>query len=116
MNTAHSDAAAHAELARKQTLVIRREFSTSLERLWQAWTDPVEIAQWMGRAIVTHCDTLEMDVKAGGRYRIRMHVSDGTTPTVYGNFREVQPMRRLSFTWQWEGKDTAPEAGLCFSI
>ena len=48
----------------------------------------------------------ESDLKVGGRYRIVMRDSDGKENRVGGVYREIDPGRRLSFTWAWE---SAPE-------
>jgi uncharacterized protein YndB with AHSA1/START domain len=42
-----------------------------------------------------------MDVRAGGRYRIRFATDDGERHEVGGEYREVELHRRLVFTWAW---------------
>ena len=43
----------------------------------------------------------EMDVRAGGRYRISFKTEDGESHEVGGVYREVVPDSRLVFTWAW---------------
>ncbi|HSR80265.1 MAG TPA: SRPBCC domain-containing protein [Hyphomicrobiaceae bacterium] len=43
----------------------------------------------------------EMDVRAGGRYRISFKSQDGEYHEVGGVYREVVPDSRLVFTWAW---------------
>jgi uncharacterized protein YndB with AHSA1/START domain len=44
----------------------------------------------------------ELDVRAGGRYRIAFHTQDGEEHEVAGNYEDVVENRRLSFTWAWK--------------
>jgi uncharacterized protein YndB with AHSA1/START domain len=43
----------------------------------------------------------DMDVRVGGRYRIRFQTEDGESHEVGGIYREVVPDSRLQFTWAW---------------
>ncbi|MEZ0301836.1 MAG: SRPBCC domain-containing protein [Hyphomicrobiaceae bacterium] len=43
----------------------------------------------------------EMNVRVGGRYRIRFKTEDGESHEVGGIYREVVPNSRLQFTWAW---------------
>lgn len=48
----------------------------------------------------------ELDVRTGGRYRIRFETPDGERHEVAGEYQEVVPQRRLAFSWAWH---TTPE-------
>lgn len=54
--------------------------------------DPDRYVQWMGREAT-------LEATSGGSYRV--HVRDGVEAV--GEFVEVDPPRRLVFTWDWEG-------------
>jgi uncharacterized protein YndB with AHSA1/START domain len=43
----------------------------------------------------------ELDVRPGGRYRIRFHMPDGEEHEVSGMYEEVVPHERLVFSWAW---------------
>ncbi len=50
----------------------------------------------------------EVDLRAGGRYRIAM--KDRQTGEMHitgGTYQEVSPPERLVFTWLWEGQNPA---------
>jgi uncharacterized protein YndB with AHSA1/START domain len=55
----------------------------------------------MGPAPVT-VESAELDARVGGRYRIAMD-STGTKYVATGEYREIDPGRRLVMTWGWEG-------------
>ena len=42
-----------------------------------------------------------MDVREGGRYRIRFHTPDGEQHDVSGAYQVVEANRRLVFSWAW---------------
>lgn len=83
------------------TLVIRRTFAASVERLYEAWTDPVALRRWLCPGDMTVPEA-EADVRAGGRYRITMRAPDGALHVTGGEYREVVPNERLVFSWKWE--------------
>jgi uncharacterized protein YndB with AHSA1/START domain len=87
-------------------LVIRRTYSSPPERVYEAWTDPQLASQFLCPAGMTVSD-IEMDVRAGGKFRIAMLMPDGEPYVAYGVYREVQRPSRLSMTWQWE--ENSPE-------
>ncbi len=83
----------------KPSLTIKRRFKATPAQVYQAWTDPAQLARWMGGPEVTAAEA-EADVRVGGRYHVRM-----TTATdehnVGGVYREVLPNEKLVFTWTW---------------
>jgi uncharacterized protein YndB with AHSA1/START domain len=84
------------------TLLITRTFNAPRERVFDAWTDPKQIAKWIGPRTVRP-EVKEMSAKAGGRYRIHMRRDDGADgPMVGGQYREIVRPERLVFTWMWE--------------
>jgi len=44
----------------------------------------------------------EPDVRPGGRYPIAFPAPGGEEPRVSGEYAEVVPARRLSFSWAWQ--------------
>src|SRR5438552_2469046 len=87
-------------------LVLTQLIEGPVEAVYRAWTDPRVLAQWWGPGGFGSAD---MDVRPGGAYRIRMRSYDGDQMlTVTGTYREVEPPRRLVFTWRWE--DGVPDA------
>ncbi len=89
-------------------LVIRRTYDAAPERVYAAWTDPSIAKHFLGPGEVC-AQEVEMDVRAGGTYRIAMRRPQGDVWTVVGEYREVVPNRRLSMTWRWLEDDPADE-------
>jgi uncharacterized protein YndB with AHSA1/START domain len=85
------------------TLTLERRLEAPPERLFRAWTDPGELARWFAPDPEFAIE-VEVDLKVGGAYRVAMgpHV-------VRGVYREVDPPRRLVFTWRWDTAASSPE-------
>lgn len=82
------------------TLTLERRFRHSRERVFNAWTQVDAIRRWMGPEGMT-CDGAEADVRVGGEYRFPMTNKDGGISEVFGTYTEIDPPKRLAFTWAW---------------
>lgn len=112
--------------ARKKTneLKISRVFDAPVEAVWDAWTDPEQVARWWGPrgfSITTH----SKDLRPGGTWVYTMHGPDGTdypNITTYHVVREREalvydhgasedrpPLFRVSVTFAARGERTAME-------
>ena len=87
-----------------RTLVIERVFRAPPDRVFRAWTDPIELAKWWGPEGLT-APEVDLDVRDGGAWRTVMEAPDGQRMTVSGVFREIRPPERLVMTWGWIGED-----------
>lgn len=85
----------------KPSLTIKRRFNAAPAKVFAAWTDPEKVKRWMGGHEIKSVQA-ETDPRAGGRYRIVMHASDGEEHDVSGVYREVVPNEKLMFTWAWK--------------
>jgi uncharacterized protein YndB with AHSA1/START domain len=85
----------------KPSLEIKRFINAARERVYSAWTDPSELKQWFGPDTV-ETKNLVADVRVGGEFRWELTSCDGEAMTVRGEYRELQPGRKIVFTWQWD--------------
>lgn len=75
---------------------ITRLYNAPVQAVWNAWTDPVEAAQWWGPrgfTITTH----SKDVRAGGIWHYTMHGPDGTDYPNKTLYHDVIPMQKLVY-------------------
>jgi uncharacterized protein YndB with AHSA1/START domain len=80
---------------------IERDFDAPRALVWEAYTDPDLMTEWLGPRRLT-MTVQEMDVRTGGSYRYT-HRSPGSGPFVFfGEFLEVEPPRLLVQTFQFE--------------
>ena len=75
------------------SLVLSRVFDTPIAAVWHAWTDPDAIAKWWGPHGMQASASL--DVRAGGRFSVTMHATDGTDYPMTGEYRDVVDGRSL---------------------
>jgi uncharacterized protein YndB with AHSA1/START domain len=80
-------------------LVTRRTIRAPAARLFDAWTQPDQLRAWWGPRPVT-CSGAEVDLRAGGRYRIDNLLPDGRTLIIEGEFHVVEPPHKLVYTWR----------------
>src|SRR6185437_14561454 len=76
-----------------------RTYAAPRELVWDAWTDPDQMAQWWGpRGVTTPRESIELDLRPGGRIRFEM-VDDasGTRYPNSGTVLEVDPPSRLVY-------------------
>lgn len=67
------------------------------DRVWRAWTDGRELAQWWGPHGYTN-PVAEADVRPEGALRIVMRSPDNVDLQMSGRFLDVDPPYRLVFT------------------
>jgi uncharacterized protein YndB with AHSA1/START domain len=94
-------------------LEIRRVFDASPEALFDAWFTREQWQAWIGPENC-QCEVPVLEPKVGGRYSIKMILSDGRVIPVDGVFKIVDrpsstKAGTLAFTWSWalnKGADT----------
>lgn len=79
---------------------LTRRFPDSPETLFRAFTDPDALRQWWGPKDF-RIDTIEFPAAVGAAYRVTLTAPDGSRWAHEGRFLEVDPPRRLVYTWQW---------------
>ena len=80
-----------------------RTYAAPRQLVWDAWTDPDQLARWWGpRGISTPRESIELDLRPGGRMRFDM--VDDATGARYpnsGTIIEVDPPSRI--VWSDDG-------------
>lgn len=94
------------------TLQVKRTFLASRERVFEAWTDPELLKQWLTGPRGQGLDA-QVDPRVGGEFRVKVTSrvgrmfgrlpgpSDGSVQMV-GRYLEITPPERLVFTFGWE--------------
>src|SRR3989442_1577289 len=81
----------------RPSLILTRIFPVAPEKVWRAWTDPDALRIWWNQADSPGWIG-ELDVRAGGRYRVVIKDPEGVYHDVRGVYREVVPNRKLGVT------------------
>lgn len=84
---------------------VERVFPAVRERVFDAWTQPALIKRWNTRPGVT-VPLAEVDLRAGGKYRLHLRGPDGVIHRIVGVYQVVERPTRLVYTWQAEDEPT----------
>jgi uncharacterized protein YndB with AHSA1/START domain len=91
------------ETQTSDTLTISRTYNATAERVFSAWTDPESLKSWFGPEGVETIGA-DVDLSVGGRYDLHMRTPEGSEIHHFGTYREIDPFRRLVFTWVLDGQ------------
>jgi glutathione S-transferase len=91
----------HKKTEQNSRLEITRVIKAPRDRVYAAWTDPAELRKWFGPENVQTRNVIA-DARVGGEFRWDLTNSEGEEMTMRGEFRELEPGRKIVFTWQWQ--------------
>ena len=85
-------------------LILRmtRTFDSAPDRVFAAWTDAGQFGQWFGPAGVKTV-ACEIDARVDGAWRL-MGEHNNARMAVSGRYLELEPPRRLVYTFAWHEK------------
>ena len=72
------------------------------EEVYNAWLDPAVRKQWWCASPEMKPGSCDIDATVGGKYRVGMVGPDGTEHVMFGEFVELAPHDKISFTLTWE--------------
>ena len=103
------------ERTSERELVVTRSFNGPARLVFEAWTKPELFRQWwVPKSMGMVLRSCEMDVRAGGRYRL-VFGDDASNPVeFFGRYLEVTPHSRLVWTND-EGGDGGPVTTVTFA-
>lgn len=82
-------------------VVITRVVDAPRRLVWDAWTKPEHVANWMLGPEGWTMPVCEIDLRPGGSWRFVWRKSDGTEMSMNGLYKEVVPPERLVTTERW---------------
>ncbi len=83
------------------SLGIKRFINAPRSRVYAAWTDPVQLKEWWGPKEV-RTFKIVADTRVGGKYRWDLVNQDGEEMSVFGEYLELVPGKKVVFTWKWD--------------
>ena len=84
---------------------VERRLPTSPDNVFGFLTDAARYSRWMGRAA-------ELDPRPGGIYRVEM----SEDAVALGEYVEVEPPRRIVFSFGWIGDEKVPPGSTTVEI
>ena len=88
----------------KTSLEITRFINAPRARVYAAWTDPTQLKEWWGPESV-RTRNFVAEARVGGKYRWDLTNQDGEEMSVFGEYRELVPEKKIVFTWKWDDDD-----------
>ncbi len=85
---------------------IERTFDAPRELLWEAFTDPELLGEWLGPH--GHTITVEMDLRPGGTYRWLDRFGQGEELVFFGEYLEIREPELMVTTFAWEDSGVPP--------
>ena len=88
----------------EHTLRIERTFAAPAARVFDAWTSEEVMRRWWHTETASETVAAEVDLRVGGTVRVVMR--EPGKDVEYGgggHYTEIEPPRRLAFTWLWDG-------------
>jgi uncharacterized protein YndB with AHSA1/START domain len=79
-------------------LKVKKWIKAPPARVFAAWTTPDQVRQWLGSKGNFSIASAKIDARPGGEYCFTA-VSPQGEKVVHGTYREVNPPKRLVFTW-----------------
>jgi uncharacterized protein YndB with AHSA1/START domain len=77
---------------------ITRVYRATPQQVWDAWTQPDQLARWWGkRGWNAVRDSIVLDVRPGGTFRVTTVDGTGDEMTNEGTYTEVDEPRRIRF-------------------
>lgn len=88
----------------ENTLRLSRIIQAPVSKVFEAWTQPEHMQNWCCPDPAGKLD-IDQDFRVGGKFRIRMNMTDGKTATAYGEYKEIDAPNRVAYTWEWEEEE-----------
>ena len=76
----------------EHAVTIVRVVDATPDEVYAAWTEPALMRRWLATVV-------EADVRVGGRFRLECHEEDGSINLFTGEYRALEPGRRIVKTF-----------------
>lgn len=80
------------------TITIETTINAPVEKVWQYWTEPTHICQWLFASDDWECPKAENDLRVDGRFTFTMRAKDLSTGFDFGGkYTQVKPHELLEY-------------------
>jgi uncharacterized protein YndB with AHSA1/START domain len=112
-----SSARAIADLA-AGSILATVDIAASAERVFRALSDPKELIEWWGSPETYRAHRWDADFRVGGKWGVEGTSASGAPYSVFGEFLEITPPRRIVQTWSydWDNGRNQPPTKLTYVL
>ena len=96
-------------------LKVSKNLNASVADVWNAWTNPDEIAKWWLPEGFSDSAQSEVDLRVGGEFKLHMQPPEGDAFYAHGIFKEIVPNSKIKSTWLWSTSDEETELTIEFN-
>ena len=82
-------------------VLITRSVAAPATLVFEAWTRPEHLPRWLLGPEGWTMPVCEIDLRPGGRWHYLWRRDDGSELDMHGEYREIAPPDRLTFTERW---------------
>jgi uncharacterized protein YndB with AHSA1/START domain len=94
-------------MSARTTVRLQRTYQAPAQRVFDAWTSEEVMRRWWHAERAWETPEAEVDLRVGGTVRVVMRNPEtGAEYGGGGRYTEIEPPRRLAFTWLWDGNAT----------
>ena len=88
----------------RDVLVLKRVLNASIERVFDAWTNPEMLSQWFGPVGFSVIKS-DVQLHVGGSYGIEICSPDSKCIKHFGTYIKISRPHKLTFTWMLADQD-----------
>lgn len=79
-------------------ITVETAINADLNKVWEAWNNPVDIRQWNTAQDDWHTTQSSVDLREGGKFRSRMEAKDGTEGFDFeGTYTRIKPHQIIEY-------------------
>ena len=79
-------------------ITVKAVVKAPIEKVWQAYNDPVDIMQWNTASADWHTVNSKNDLSVGGQFSHRMEAKDGSMGFDFsGTYTEIVPFKKITY-------------------
>lgn len=96
---------AAGECTQPSTVCVERTIDAPADKVFVAWVDPGAVRKWFVHEATVHwTKNPEIDARNDGHFSwsVVSHDNDQEEFAFHGTYREVEPAKKLAFTWEWQ--------------
>jgi uncharacterized protein YndB with AHSA1/START domain len=83
----------------KVKITVQVSVKATIDKVWKAWTTPVDIVKWNAASDDWHTTKAENDLKVGGKFSYRMEAKDGSFGFDFGGtYDAVKTNELIAYT------------------